>query len=245
MNDEELITTYVDGRMSEQERVAFEARLQMDAGLRRQVSITRLLADQSRQVEIVPAPKNFILPQDFGKAAQPVTPAPHVDLRRWFFRLSSVAAAVVFMFAVAFDTLRNALPATPVPAAAPMSATMQEAQAPEAAIATNVEPAIPTEAAAQAANAAGAAMPEATPMIQSRAMQTDSQPAVESAPESMESAPSTKAMPAPAPMPQAMEAPAYEAPAPQSASLLSPLRIIAGLALFMALAFGVVGWLRK
>ena len=130
MNDEELITTYVDGRMSEQSALR----------LRRACRWMQACAGRSRSHACWPTNharwkwcqrRKLILPHDFGKAVQPVTPAPHVDLRRWFFRLSSVAAAVVFMFAVAFDTLRNALPATPVPAAAPMSATMQEAQAPE------------------------------------------------------------------------------------------------------------------
>jgi hypothetical protein len=56
--------------------------------------------------------------------------------------------------------------------------------------------------------------------------------------------PSTKEMPAPAPaaQPQVMEAPMA---APQRESLLSPLRIIAGVALLVALVFGVIGWLRR
>lgn len=245
MNDEELISAYVDGRMSDPERAAFGARLQTDAALRRQVAVTRLLVDQSRQVEIAPVPKNFILPRDFGKAAAPPTPLPRYNLRQIFFRLGSVAAAVVFMFAVAFDTLRNTLPAAPMPMAAPAAM-----QAPEAAITTNVEPMTSTAAAAQAADAAGAMMVEGTPMNQSRAAQSDVRPEGDfTATESMsvpdESA--TSAKEAPAALPQAMEVQAMEAPAaaPQNDSLLTPLRIIAGVALLIALVFGIVGWLRR
>lgn len=251
MNDEELISAYVDGRMSEPERAAFEARLQADAALRRQVAVTRLLVDQSRQVERVPAPKNFILPQDYGKAAPQTAPAPRFDFRQLFFRLGSVAAAVVFMFAVAFDTLRTTLPAAPMPATAPMSVPPADMQAPEAAITTNVEPVTSTGVAEQAADAAGATMADATPMIEARSVMTDTttEAVTETQPSAMQAAevtdePSTKEMPAPAPaaQPQVMEAPMA---APQRESLLSPLRIIAGVALLVALVFGVIGWLRR
>jgi hypothetical protein len=240
MSDEELISAYVDGRMSEPERAAFEARVQADAALRRQVAVTRLLVDQSRQVESVPAPKNFILPRDFGQTAPPPAPAYRFDLRQWFFRLGSVAAAVVFMFAVAFDTLRTTVPApAPLPAAAPMSAPMSAPAADAAAMAT-------------VAPAAGAMMAEATPMVEARSMVTEVLPAQgqgvpdAAAASAAESAPSASEMPAPAPEAQT-PAQAMEAPAPQSQPepLLSPIRVIAGVALLLALAFGIAGWLRR
>jgi hypothetical protein len=244
MSDEELISAYVDGHMSEPERAAFEARVQADAALRRQVAVTRLLVDQSRQVESVPAPKNFILPHDFGKAAPQPVPAPRFNLRQLFFRLGSVAAAVVFMFAVAFDTLRTTLPAAPIPAAAPMAA-----QAPEAGITSNTEPVTATAPAAQAADAAGAMMAEATPMAEARSMMTNTitDTMTETQPSAMQAAeapaePSTKQMPAPEAQMPAMETPA---PQPQPESLFSPLRIIAGVALLIAIASGIIGWLRK
>jgi hypothetical protein len=248
MNDEELISAYVDGRMSEPERAAFEARLQADAALRRQVAVTRLLVDQSRQVEAVKPPKNFILPLDFGKTAKPATPAPRFNLRLLFFRLGSVAAAVVFMFAVAFEALRTTLPAAPLPAAAPMAA-----QAPEAGMTTNVEPVLPMATVAPAADAAGAAMPEATPMLSSRALPAgEVNPSTELTASTMmtaamESVPSAKSVPAPEAAPQAMEAQAMEAPAaaPQPESVLTPLRLIAGIALVLAVVLGFVGWIRR
>ena len=241
MNDEELISAYVDGRMSEPERAAFEARLQADAALRRQVAVTRLLVDQSRQVESVPAPKNFILPQDFGRATQPATPSKRFDWRLLFFRFGSMAAATVFVFAVAFEALRVTPPATP--AAAPMAAQVEATTAAEAAITTNIKPVTAT-------HAAGAAMP-ATPMIEARTAQTDAMSAMAMTDTMMPAMVMTEAMPSAAsakamPMTQAqsVETQSVEAPAPpaQAGSPITPARVVAGVALFLALLLGVLGW---
>jgi hypothetical protein len=93
-------------------------------------------------------------------------------------------------------------------------------------------------------------MAEATPAVEARSMVTEVLPAQgqgvpdAAAASAAESAPSAKQMPAPAPeaQAQAMEAPA---PPPQPEPLLSPIRVIAGIALLTALAFGIAGWLRK
>jgi hypothetical protein len=252
MNDEELISAYVDGRMSEPERAAFEARLQADAALRRQLAVTRLLVVQSRQVESVPAPKNFILPHDFGKATQPATSSKRIDWRLLFFRFGSVAAAMVFVFAVAFDALRSTPAATP--AAAPMAAQAEVTLAPEAAIATNIEPVTATMAPEQAPAAGAAAMPAGTPMMQSRAMPAEAMTTMEmtstiTPPDgaadamtaSLPSAASAKSAPVPMQQTQAYEAPA--APAPPE-PLITPARIIAALALLFAITLGIAGWRR-
>jgi hypothetical protein len=132
-----------------------------------------------------------------------------------------------------------------------MSVPPADMQAPEAAITTNVEPVTSTAVAEQAADAAGATMADTTPMIEARSVMTDTttEAVTETQPSAMQAAevtdePSTKEMPAPAPaaQPQVMEAPMA---APQRESLLSPLRIIAGVALLVALVFGVIGWLRR
>lgn len=249
MTDEELISAYVDGRMSEPERVAFEARLLADAALRRQVAVTRLLVDQSRQVESVPTPKNFILPQDFGKAAQPATPARRFDWRLLFFRLGSVAAAMVFVFAVAFDALRSTPPATPV--AAPKAA--QATSAAEAAITTNVEPVTATSTPEQAPEA-GAAMPASTPMMQSRAMQTDSMSTMyavgtiapaDTSEAMTETLPSAKVIPMTQTQNDGTQSVGTPAAASQAEPLIMPLRVIAGVALLLALLFGVLGWRKR
>lgn len=239
MTKEELISAYVDGRMSEPERAAFEARLQADAALRRQVALTRLLVDQSRQVEVVPPPKNFILPHDFGTTKQ--KPAQRFDWRLLFFRLGSVAAAMVFVFAVAFDALRNTPPAT-TPAAAPMAAPVTSPV--EAAITTNIEPVTATMAPTQASAGAAAMQAEATPMIQARAMQSGELSTMDVmvtiVPPSI-----TTTMSQPLPSvasAKAMPAQQTQNVGTQSESLITPIRIIAGVALLVAVVLGVLGW---
>ena len=252
MPDDELISAYVDGRMSEPERAAFEARLQADAALRRQVAVTRLLVDQSRQVESVAAPKNFILPQDFSKTAQPVPPARRFDWRLLFFRFGSVAAAMVFVFAVAFDALRNT-PAA-LPAAAPMAA--QVTSATESAITTNIEPVTATIAPEQAPAGGAAALPANPPMTQARTLPADAMTTMDMtitvAPldtvtglmtETLPNAASAKSAPAPMQQTQAYEVPTVEVPAaPTPTPLITPLHIVAALALLLALVLGIMGW---
>lgn len=249
MSDEALISDYVDGRLSGPERAAFEARLLVDAGLRRQLAVTRLLADQSRRMETVPAPKNFILPLDFGKSASAAAPARRRDWRLLFFRFGSVAAAMVFVFAVAFDTLRS----TSAPAAVPMAAIAQATATPEAAIAPGTQPHQATIAPMQTP---AAAMSASTPMMQSRAMPADAMSAMSAdtpilppeaitvpAPESLPSVASAESMTitahAPAATAQAIETPATPLPA---APLITPLRVVAALALAVTIALGIIGW---
>ncbi len=250
MSDEALISDYVDGRLSGPERAAFEARLLVDAGLRRQLAVTRLLADQSRRMETVPAPKNFILPLDFGKSASAAAPARRRDWRLLFFRFGSVAAAMVFVFAVAFDALRSTPPA---PAAAPMAAIAQATATPEAAIAPGIQPHQATIAPMQTP---AAAMSAGTPMMQSRAMPADAMSAMSAdtpilppeaitvpAPESLPSVASVESVTitahAPAATAQAIETPAAPLPA---APLITPLRVVAALALAVTIALGIIGW---
>lgn len=251
MSEEELISAYVDGRMSEPERAAFEARLKAEDALRRQVAVTRLLVDQSRQVEVVPAPRNFILPQDFGKATQPATPTKRFDWRLLFFRFGSVTAAIVFVFAVAFDALRSTPPAAP--AIAPMAAQVESTPAQEAANTTNIEPVTAT-ATPEQETAGAAAMPAGTPMMQSRALPADAMTTMEittatvsldataeSLTPSLPGAASVESAPAPMQQTQAYEASAAPAsPAP----LITPLRIFAVLALLIAIGLGIAGWRR-
>lgn len=256
MNDEELISAYVDGRMSEPERAAFETRLQANAVLRRQVAVTRLLVDQSRQVENVAAPKNFILPQDFGKATQPAAPSKRFDWQLLFFRFGSVAAALVFVFAVTFDALSSTPPA--LPAAAPMAAQPAATSAPEAAISTNIEPVTATLAPEQTSAAGAAMLPASPPMTQARTLpaeaMTTMQMTITVAPldavtevmtESLPDAASAKSMPAP----QTQNVETQNAGTPEVASqpqpFLTPLRIVAAVALLLAFVLGIAGWLRR
>ncbi len=252
MSDEALISEYVDGRLSGPERAAFEARLLVDAGLRRQVAVTRLLVDQSHQVESVPVPKNFILPLDFGKPAPAAPPARRHDWRLLFFRFGSVAAAMVFVFAVAFDALRSAPPATP--AAAPMAAITQATATPETTIAPDAQTHQATVAPMQ--TPAAAAMSAVTPMMQSRAMPAEAMttmdagatilppeaitvPVPEFLPSVMSAESVTVTAHAPAATAQVLEAPV--APSPP-APLITPLRMVAALALVIAIALGIIGW---
>lgn len=125
VSDDELISTYVDGRLSEHERVAFEARLRVEAGLRRRVMATQLLAREARQISAVPAPRNFILSRDIGAARAPAQACAPSLFPVSLFRLGSVTAALLFVFFVGLDVMQSSSrTARVVPAAAPMVASL-------------------------------------------------------------------------------------------------------------------------
>lgn len=122
MTEDELITAYVDGQLSAQERAALEARAQGDVALRRRIAATQLLSREAQQLPALAAPRNFILPRDMG-----AKPAPSPEPRRggllptWLFRLGSLAAAGAFALVVAVE-LFQAPAAAPAPMAAPVDA---------------------------------------------------------------------------------------------------------------------------
>ena len=231
MNEEELISAYVDGQMSDAERTAFEARLAQDAALRRRVLVTRLLVREAGKLPTVALPRNFILPLDAGRA-RPQAERPQASFPRWIFRFGSVAATVVFAALVALEVLQPAAPAAQPEMAIPMSA----AAVPEASQPT-VVPAQPAPAARDALGAA-----EASP-AQAEAMSPNG--AASGSPTAL---PTGEPAFLPQDALQATQPEATDASPPSMASPLAPItlqRLLAAVALIAAAALGVLGWGRR
>ncbi len=112
MSEEELISAYVDGQLSEAERASFEARLASDPELRRRVLATRLLVREARQLPMVAPPRNFILPSD--AARRPVVARPRFPL--WAYRFGALVATVLCIALIVWDV--------GAPSARPESATL-------------------------------------------------------------------------------------------------------------------------
>ncbi|MCS7087781.1 MAG: hypothetical protein NZL91_03675 [Thermoflexales bacterium] len=117
--EDERISEYVDGQMSDEERTAFESRMSQDAALRRKVAITRLLVQEARALEALAVPRNFILPRDAAKQQQANAsspseeeqPVPRENALRVLVRLG----AALIVFAVVFVGALNLLPPLLVP----------------------------------------------------------------------------------------------------------------------------------
>lgn len=193
MSDDERIAAYVDGRLSEAERAAFEARLAREADLQRKVTATQLLLREAPSLRVNTVPRNFILP--VGSAAHSRRAQA---TRPWALRLAAAFAAVLFVSLLVIDQTLPPLGAPPLPTPPAAAEPMLEA-------APAGEPAAPRMM-PQMLPADSAALPTPTAL---------------------------------APMPPTMPQPAPP-PAPQP--LITPLRVLAGLALIAAVA---LGWLSR
>lgn len=274
MTEDELISAYVDGQLSGPERAVFETRVQTDAALRRRVAATQLLYREARQLPNAAAPRNFILPRDFGQK-QPVAQPKHSLLPTWVFRIGSAAAALLFVSVLAVEVARPAAfsPASlPYDAQSPAQAPAPAPAAPMADMARDtLEATVTLGAVADGAttNVQPMAATVALPTLDIAQAQTKTEPgaSVLSASEAnsangaaAESAAAPEALlltatPAPAPtMPDALDdqtvatpepAPVTAAPQEQPEPLITPLRALAVLALVAAVVLGALGWLRK
>ena len=101
MTNDELISAYVDGQLSEREQAAFEARLRSDDALQRGTDVTRFAIRSAQQLPGVALPRNFSLP---ASMAQPERAS--FGWRLWS-RVGSAFAAVVFVALVALDLSRG------------------------------------------------------------------------------------------------------------------------------------------
>jgi hypothetical protein len=168
-SDDELISAYVDGTLSGPDRAAFEARAQADAALRRRVAATRLLTAEARQLPNATVPRNFILPRNLGQK-QPVPQPKRTLFPAWVFRIGSVAAALLFVSALAVEVAR---PAAFSPSALPYSAPAPapvEAPAPAAPMADMARNAV--EATVTLGAMAEGATTNVQPMIATLALPT-------------------------------------------------------------------------
>jgi len=145
---EELISAYMDKRVSAEEQDFFERHIASCAECRAQLEATRSMVTALRVMPAVKAPRSFVLPREMAKQ-------PRRSFLSWYpaLRLATVIAAMAFVVLFAGDVLisRSGGASAPqyIPAAAPAPAAMQ---APEAA-----PPAAPTQEPAAAATAGEAA----------------------------------------------------------------------------------------
>jgi len=176
-SDDELISAYLDGRLAEAERAAFEARLRAEPDVQRRLDVTRLLVATARALPAQPLPRDFTLP--IAASAAPQTRAgARVNPLNWFLRLGSALAAAVFVIAIGLD-----LAGLSAPPAQPPAPAMQSQEA----MAADVVMTVPAEsgAAAPPGAAPAGASPEAQPASGEQPMQAMRQaaePAVETQP---------------------------------------------------------------
>ncbi len=250
---EELISAYLDRRVSAEEQAFFERHIASCTNCRAQLEATRSMVAALQVMPVVKAPRSFVLPREMGKQPKrsflPLYPA---------LRLATVIAALAFVVLFAGDLLisRSSGASAPqsIPAVAPAPLAMQASAAPRAAAPTT-EPAA-TEA-ANAAGAAAAAEP-AAPMAgaakagaavtitQSAAMSMPTAAPEAAAPaDAAQLAPKTlRATPEPTqPALVQQAAPAAEQPAQPNRAVttltIDPLRIIEIVLLVLAIALGI------
>lgn len=250
-NDDDLITAYLDGQMKDSALRAFEARMGSDASLRKRVEITRQIVRSARQTTTVSAPRNFTLPRSMKTRQQPAAPP------RMLWRMASGLAAAVFVIALGLDASGTLQPAMPAQSPAPVSATVVAVEVPAQAAAAAEETA--TEPPAMK----GAPAPEGTPLPPDASAKriAEETPTAEVAALAMaEEVTATEEMTMTALMaPQVESAPAAEvesqpaadtvltdtAPAQPAIDASLVARMVAGLALLIAIAAGALGWLRR
>ncbi len=278
-SDDELISAWLDGRLSDAERVAFEARLRAEPALKRRVDATRLLIDTARILPPQPLPRDFTIPLSVA-APRPMPSRVPVSPLGWFLRVGSALAAAVFVIAIGLDLAGLSAPPAASPAPATQAAFVVPPTQSEDSIAADAARAAPAEsevvvtpgpaadeqpmqamrqAAESAAEApeeqptpeaaqpmlAPKAAPQATPATTPEAMLMQSDAATET-PVTQAGAP-----PAPGPTetsqpPDVMTHTGEPAAQPATQPDTTPWwRIVAGVALVLAVGLGVLGWRRS
>lgn len=90
LNDTELLSAYIDGQLTAEERSALESRLQNDAELRQQLALLRATVDLIRELPQLTAPRDFTLTPQMVRTTG--------SRRVYTFSLLSAAAAIVLLF---------------------------------------------------------------------------------------------------------------------------------------------------
>lgn len=221
MTDDELISAYVDGRLSEAERATFEARMARDLALRRRTVATRLLVREARALPSRQPPRNFILPPDIGQkrdSAESRRPA----FSPWVFRMGALAATIVFVSLVALELLQPiGTPASleVVPASAELMAQGESPTAVTPAARMAPMGVVPEQGESQPADSMqAAAAPEAVEAVPLQALD-----------EQMVTVPALAPQP-----PRLLEG-----------GLVTPTRLAAAAALLVAVILGLLGWVRR
>lgn len=103
--DYEVLSAYIDGELSDSERLALEQRLAGDPSLQAELDSLRQTVALIKQLPSRRAPRDFTLPAGFSR--RKVLPFP---LRPVFSALSSAAAMLLFVFGAYFLARSNAMP---------------------------------------------------------------------------------------------------------------------------------------
>jgi hypothetical protein len=150
---EELISAYLDKRLSAEEQNFFERHIASCADCRAQLETTRSMVAALRAMPAVKAPRSFVLPREMAKQPKRSFLSLYPALR-----LATVVAAMAFVVLFAGDLLFSQSGGNArqfIPAAAPAPVEMQ---APAAAL-----PIAPTQESAAAEAASGAAVAPTEP----------------------------------------------------------------------------------
>lgn len=99
---DELLSAYLDGILTSDERVMLDARLRQEPALRKRLEALRLTVDALAHLPMVQTPRNFILSPSM---VAPARPAPRRRQRRTWqvFGWATAVAAVLFLLVFAGD----------------------------------------------------------------------------------------------------------------------------------------------
>jgi hypothetical protein len=157
---EELMSAYLDKRVSAEEKNFFERHIASCADCHTQLEATRSMVAALRAMPAVKAPRSFVLPREMAKQPKRSFMSLYPALR-----LATVVAAMAFVVLFAGDLLLNQMGGASapqsIPAAAPAPVAMQApaapTQEPAAAKTSTYAATAPTKPAAPAAGAAAKA----------------------------------------------------------------------------------------
>ncbi|MCL4506143.1 MAG: hypothetical protein M1140_09005 [Chloroflexi bacterium] len=272
-NGDELISAYLDGQLDERSRQAFEARINRDPALRRRVDATRARVPAARKLPAVSVPRNFILSSNASPARQPAR-AP-AGARMWWRFGSALAAAIFVAaigldMLGGLQVTQPMMSAAPKPAptmaaqvaskvekatAAPALADRAGGQSPAATAPAataavtprvQIQSAMATTPTEEAAAAAAAPAPQAAAQTPTAAAELST--VATSTPDAETPAPkvfSLRAAPEPTETPTAEPAPPTAMRPVEQPAQAPWWRIVAGLALLVAVGAGIMGWLRR
>ena len=160
---EELISAYLDKRVSAEERNFFEGHVASCADCRAQLEATRSMVAALKAMPAVKAPRSFVLPREMGRQSATQPKRSFISLYP-ALRLATVVAALAFVVLFAGDLLINRVGSNntsqSIPAMAPAPVALQAPAAPTQAPAPTALPAA-TEVLSNAAIAPAASAPAA------------------------------------------------------------------------------------
>jgi hypothetical protein len=247
---EELISAYLDKRVSAEEQDFFERHIVSCVECRAQLEATRSMMAALRAMPAVKAPRSFVLPRETAKQ-------PRRSFLSWYpaLRLATVIAAMAFVVLFAGDVLISRSSGASAPPSIPASvpAAMQAPEAAPAAAPTQEPAAAATAGEAAAAPARSAAPAGAAPQLSATAVMselsatslpTDTLAVTASAERALPMQKMLKATPKPTePTLDQPAAPAAEPPAQANrvaaAPAIEPLRVIEIAALALAIVLGL------